>query len=94
MKLRKQNVLTDNVALKKKHSKTGEESRYQGTAIGIPADEGTVLIEGGEVDSIRAWNATMHQRRQGAHGSPSQMAGPAIVTTESSPLSEISFTNR
>lgn len=89
-----QSFLTDNVALKKKHSKTGEESRYQGTAIGIPADEGIILIEGGEIGSIRAWNTTMYQRRQGVHGSPTQMADPAAVTTESSPLSEISSTHR
>lgn len=79
-----------NIALKKKHSKTGEESRYQGTAIGKPADEGTVLIEGGKIDSIRSWNAIMHQRRQGLDGSLVQNPDPAMATSDSSPLSDIS----
>ncbi len=45
------------LALKKKHSKTGEESRYQGTALGIKAEDKVVRIEGGHVESIQAWEA-------------------------------------
>jgi len=35
------------LALKKKHSKTGEESRYQGTALGKDAESQKVSIVGG-----------------------------------------------
>ncbi|KAF2146829.1 uncharacterized protein K452DRAFT_219289 [Aplosporella prunicola CBS 121167] len=42
-------------ALKKKHSKTGEESRYQGTVIGIPAEDRPVKIEGGGPESLNDW---------------------------------------
>ena len=42
------------VALKKKHSKTGEESRYQGTVLGKTAEEHPIVIEGG-VQSIKDW---------------------------------------
>ena len=82
-------MLRLDAVLKKKHSKTGEESRYQGTVIGKPADEGVVLVEGGDVDSIEAWSAKMYQQSRDARGSPSQKTGSALATTESSPLSDI-----
>lgn len=49
-------------ALKKKHSKTGEESRYQGSALGKPADDKPLKIEGGPVESLYEWNQRMHER--------------------------------
>ncbi|KAI9819617.1 MAG: hypothetical protein M1827_007067 [Pycnora praestabilis] len=45
--------------LKKKHSKTGEESRYQGTVLGKSAEDRIVKIEGGPVESIKAWEAQL-----------------------------------
>ncbi|QKX55278.1 uncharacterized protein TRUGW13939_02370 [Talaromyces rugulosus] len=42
-------------AMKKKHSKTGEESRYAGTVIGKDAEEHPVIIEGGAAASIGEW---------------------------------------
>ncbi|KAF2088288.1 hypothetical protein K490DRAFT_40003 [Saccharata proteae CBS 121410] len=42
-------------ALKKKHSKTGEESRYQGTVLGIPAEDRPIKVEGGPPESIQDW---------------------------------------
>ena len=39
----------------KKHSKTGVESRFQGTALGVPAESKPVKIEGGGPDSIDEW---------------------------------------
>lgn len=42
--------------LKKKHSKIGEESRFQGTILGIGADIRPVKIDGGP-ESIREWMA-------------------------------------
>ncbi|KAJ5625417.1 hypothetical protein N7510_001726 [Penicillium lagena] len=48
-------------ALKKKHSKTGEESRYAGTVLGKSAEEHPVIIEGG-APSIREWSAQMKAR--------------------------------
>jgi transcription initiation factor TFIID subunit 3 len=49
-------------ALKKKHSKTGEESRYQGTVLGKGADSKPMKIDGGDVDSIEAWEAKLRHR--------------------------------
>jgi transcription initiation factor TFIID subunit 3 len=43
------------VALKKKHNKTGEESKYHGTIIGKGNDQGEVLVEGGEIENIEGW---------------------------------------
>ncbi len=48
--------------MKKKHSKTGEESRFQGTILGIQAEDRAVKIEGGPVDSLHEWNARLRQR--------------------------------
>ncbi|KAH7060899.1 hypothetical protein B0J12DRAFT_565704 [Macrophomina phaseolina] len=49
-------------ALKKKHSKTGEESRYQGTVLGIPADDRILRIEGGPPESINDWIKQTQER--------------------------------
>jgi transcription initiation factor TFIID subunit 3 len=39
----------------KKHSKTGVESRFQGTVLGHTSDPRPVKIEGGPSDSIQDW---------------------------------------
>jgi transcription initiation factor TFIID subunit 3 len=49
-------------ALMKKHSKTGVESRFQGTVLGVPAEPKTVKIEGGPEDSIEAWCRKTRER--------------------------------
>ena len=46
----------------KKHSKTGVESRFQGTVLGHPADPRPVKIEGGAVDSIQDWCQKTRER--------------------------------
>jgi transcription initiation factor TFIID subunit 3 len=50
-------------ALKKKHSKSGEESRYAGTVLGKHAEEHPLVIEGG-APSIREWGAQVRSRAQ------------------------------
>lgn len=56
--MEKEDFLT---ALKKKHSKTGEESRYAGTVLGKSAEEHPVILEGG-APSIREWGAQVRSR--------------------------------
>ena len=41
--------------MKKKHGKTGNESRYQGTMLGKSAEEKSSKIEGASVDSLQVW---------------------------------------
>lgn len=41
--------------LKSKQGKSTVDIRYQGTAIGTPADNRKVIIEGGPVESLRDW---------------------------------------
>ena len=48
-------------ALKKKHSKTGEESRFQGTVLGKDPEPHRVVIEGG-AESIQEWAAQLKSR--------------------------------
>ncbi|KAJ5125002.1 Bromodomain transcription factor [Penicillium bovifimosum] len=55
-------------ALKKKHSKTGEESRYAGTVLGKHAEEHPVVIDGG-APSIQDWTAQVRARSSEPTGS-------------------------
>lgn len=59
--LEKEDYLT---VLKKKHSKTGEESRYAGTVLGKDAEEHPVTIEGGAATSIGEWALQIKTRVQ------------------------------
>ncbi|KAG5944959.1 hypothetical protein E4U53_006783 [Claviceps sorghi] len=62
-------------ALKKKHSKTAEESKYIGTVIGKPLDAITeIQVEGGPVTSIDEW---IQQRRLLRPAAKKQMNGNA-----------------
>ena len=76
-------------ALKKKHSKTGEESRYQGTVLGKIADEKPVRIEGGHVESIQAWEARLREKGRTHKPEAAHKISFGIPSAESSPLSEI-----
>jgi transcription initiation factor TFIID subunit 3 len=58
--LEKEDYLT---ALKKKHSKTGEESRYAGTVLGKDTDDHPIIIEGGAATSIREWGMQVKARQ-------------------------------
>ncbi|KAL9607773.1 MAG: hypothetical protein Q9167_007342 [Letrouitia subvulpina] len=75
-------------ALKKKHSRTGEEARFQGTTLGIPAEDRPIRIEGGPVDSIRGWNA-IAQRQIYSIETPSNRKSTTSDSSQSSPLSDI-----
>jgi transcription initiation factor TFIID subunit 3 len=46
----------------KKHSKTGVESRFQGTVLGVPSEPKTVKIEGGGAESIEEWCRKTRER--------------------------------
>lgn len=77
------------IVLKKKHSKTGEESRYQGTVLGKPSDAKPVLIEGGRLETIQAWQDEM-ERKESVSSSPlSTKPASDIALDESSPLTDI-----
>ncbi|KAI5920014.1 hypothetical protein F4810DRAFT_451812 [Camillea tinctor] len=47
-------------ALKRKHNKTDQDSKYAGTILGKSTDHGEVLIEGGAETSLAAWAQKMH----------------------------------
>jgi len=59
--------------LKKKHSKTGEESRYQGTVLGKSAEEHPIVIEGG-AGSIKDWGMQIKSKETAADSVPSRMS--------------------
>ncbi|OJJ46195.1 hypothetical protein ASPZODRAFT_133195 [Penicilliopsis zonata CBS 506.65] len=80
--LEKEDYLT---SLKKKHSKTGEESRYAGTILGKNAEEHPIIIEGG-VPSIREWGQQVRTRERysaesdssGVSSAPSNLSDDAM----------------
>ncbi|KAK5990895.1 Transcription initiation factor TFIID subunit 3-like protein [Cladobotryum mycophilum] len=45
-------------ALKKKHSKTGDDAKYQGSIFGRFNDVGEIQVEGGPITSIDEWIST------------------------------------
>ncbi|MDI1491281.1 MAG: hypothetical protein OHK93_002490 [Ramalina farinacea] len=82
--------------LKKKYAKTGEEARYQGTALGKEADARGVKVEGGEagLDSIAAWEQRLREKMTGGvqgEGPDMQVfVDEAGSESSGSPLSELS----
>ncbi|MCJ1311355.1 hypothetical protein MMC25_005026 [Agyrium rufum] len=76
-------------ALKKKHSKTGEESRFQGTALGKIGEQKPVVIEGGSLPSIREWEARMRESGRVSKASSVIEDLSSPPSTASSPLSEL-----
>lgn len=54
-------------ALKKKHSKNDDDSKYLGTLLGRSIEYGDVLVEGGECPSIFVWE---ERRRMAAQKTP------------------------
>jgi transcription initiation factor TFIID subunit 3 len=50
--------------LKKKHSKTSDETRYHGTLLGTPADPRVVPVEGGDVTSVKEWADKLRKRQR------------------------------
>ena len=77
--LEKEDYLT---SLKKKHSKTGEESRYAGTVLGKSAEEHPIVIEGG-APSIHEW--AVQTRSRGAYSASSNSS---VVSSAPSNLSD------
>lgn len=77
--IEKEDFLT---ALKKKHSKTGEESRYAGTVLGKDGDPHPIIIEGGAATSIREWGMQIRARE------PSTESVSSAISSVPSSLSD------
>ncbi|KAL8743263.1 MAG: hypothetical protein Q9190_004363 [Brigantiaea leucoxantha] len=77
------------VALKKKHSRTGEESRFQGTVLGIAADEKPIRIEGGPTETIQEWSTATKLKNNDVKASSIRKPGSSVVSYETSPLSDV-----
>ncbi|KAL9592050.1 MAG: hypothetical protein Q9179_007103 [Wetmoreana sp. 5 TL-2023] len=73
-------------ALKKKHNKTGESSRFQGTVLGTSAEDKLVRIEGGPADTLQDWSAKLRKQSQAKDASLSRQPSSALASTMSSPL--------
>lgn len=71
------------VALKKRQSKTGEESRYQGSVLGKDAELQAVSIVGGPVTKISEWR---RQAQTARSNSTVAAATPATSGISSVPM--------
>ncbi|KAF2622743.1 hypothetical protein BU25DRAFT_402008 [Macroventuria anomochaeta] len=69
--------------LMKKHSKTGVESRFQGTVLGIPSESKPVKIEGGP-DSIEEWNRKTREKAIKAAESNAESNGTPAMSRQQS----------
>ncbi|KAL9000604.1 MAG: hypothetical protein Q9188_005654 [Gyalolechia gomerana] len=76
-------------ALKKKHNKTGESSRFQGTVLGTFAEEKPVWIEGGPSGSLQDWAAQLRRQYPEEDPSISRQPSSALTSTFSSPLTDV-----
>ena len=52
------------IALKKKHSKTDDDTKFVGTVLGRSNDHGYVLVEGSPYTSISTWEEKMRLANQ------------------------------
>jgi transcription initiation factor TFIID subunit 3 len=70
----------------KKHSKTGVESRYQGTVLGVPSEPKTVKIEGGGAESIEEWCRRTREKAANAADAKHDASGATsrVITREPS----------
>ncbi|KAL8686064.1 MAG: hypothetical protein Q9218_007374 [Villophora microphyllina] len=76
-------------ALKKKHNKTGESSRFQGTVLGTYSEEKPIRIEGGPFETIQEWSAMLRKPSQEGHTPSTAQPSSALTSAMSSPLSDI-----
>ncbi|KAL8689004.1 MAG: hypothetical protein Q9224_004747 [Gallowayella concinna] len=72
--------------LKKKHNKTGESSRFQGTVLGTSAEEKPIRIEGGPFESLQSWAANVREVSLKVDTPPSQQLSSTLSSGMSSPL--------
>ncbi|KAI4202398.1 MAG: hypothetical protein LQ350_002616 [Teloschistes chrysophthalmus] len=86
MPTEKEDFLT---ALKKKHNKTGEVSRFQGTVLGTYAEDKPIRIEGGPIETIQDWSARVTKLSQEGHTPSSGQPNSVLTSAMSSPLSDI-----
>ena len=92
---RKEDFLT---VLRKKNAKTGEESRYAGTALGKDIELRDIIIEGGgqDFESINAWERALIEKMKGSQSKHDPEKDPegedekAGSESSGSPLTEIS----
>ncbi|KAK2073521.1 hypothetical protein P8C59_007802 [Phyllachora maydis] len=66
-------------ALKKKHSKTDDDTKYMGTLLGRPVEHGDVTVEGGECPTIAMWEEKL---KAAARRSPEVVEGRRRQSSE------------
>lgn len=78
-------LLTGDIAMKKKHSKTADDTKYQGTSLGKDNELQSVTIAGGPADSLSDWQLQQHRQPT----SLNQGASPLSSGISSAPTSPV-----
>jgi transcription initiation factor TFIID subunit 3 len=77
----------------KKHSKSEDDSKWTGTLLGKPHEQGEVVIEGGPASSIDEWHAQLlraaEKPAEEASSTNAKAADVTVNTPGSSVLSSI-----
>ena len=76
------------VVLKKKHAKTDEDSRYQGTILGKSAEPREIPVEGADTKSIQEWAAKRRKLKQ-TSAFTSRAQSSALSSLEDSDMVDI-----
>lgn len=71
--------------MRKKHSKTGEDSKFQGSVLGRDSEEQAVVIVGGPVSSIAEWG---QQIKNSAVSSAATPATSGISSAPDTPMED------
>jgi len=77
----------ERIALKRKQTKTNDDTRYHGTILGKSAEIRPVVVEGGPVASISGWHEMLRQQKQkqkpqSITPSPSRRASSTLTSLE------------
>ncbi|PBP26275.1 bromodomain associated protein [Diplocarpon rosae] len=78
-------------ALKKKHATADEDSRYNGTLLGKPAEPRVVKVEGSEITSVKEWAERLQKPAENASLPSSRRASSALSSLGDDEMEDMEF---
>ncbi|CAL3966232.1 hypothetical protein PZA11_002950 [Diplocarpon coronariae] len=78
-------------ALKKKHATTDEDSRYNGTLLGKPAEPRVVKVEGSEITSVKEWVERLQKPAGNASLTSSRRPSSALSSLGDDEMEDMEF---
>ncbi|KAK2629478.1 hypothetical protein QTJ16_000298 [Diplocarpon rosae] len=78
-------------ALKKKHATADEDSRYNGTLLGKPADPRVVKVEGSEITSVKEWAERLQKPAENVSLPSSRRPSSALSSLGDDEMEDMEF---